>query len=343
MQDGELPLVSVIVVNWNGLAYLPECLDSLAAQTYRALDIIVVDNGSTDGSVEYLRSQAAGRLELIESPTNLGFAGGNNLGIRAAKGAYVALLNNDAVAAPSWVEALVGAAESDPVVGMCASRIYVLSYPDLLDGAGLLVSGDGIGRARGRLEPGERYERGADVLLPSACAALYRRSMLDEIGLFDEDFFAYCEDTDLGLRARIGGWGCRYVPNAIARHHYSRSSAPYSSFKAFQVERNRAWVVIKCFPLGLAAASLGYSVVRYAIQLYAAAAGRGGAGRLAAQQPPWDLGAIVLRAWVAALVRLPEMLRRRRRILRSRKISRREIARLLRMHRVALTELAFRD
>ncbi len=343
-QDGESPLVSVIVVNWNGLAYLPECLDSLAAQSYPALEVIVVDNGSTDGSIEYLRGQHAARLRLVESPCNLGFAGGNNMGIRASKGAYLALINNDAAADTRWVEALVAAAEADPDVGMCASRIYVWTRPGVLDGAGLLISGDGIGRGRGRLEPdGELYERETDVLLPSACAALYRRSMLDEIGLFDEDFFAYCEDTDLGLRARIAGWRCRYVPRAVVRHRYSGSTAPHSPFKGFHVERNRIWVVVKCFPPSLVAASLAYTLARYALQLYAAVAGRGAAGRLAEKQSPWALAAIVLRAWCAALARLPEMLRRRRRIRLTRKTSRGEIARLLRTHRVGLTELALKD
>jgi len=343
-RDGDRPLVSVIVVTWNGLAYLPDCLDSLAAQTYPALEVVVVDNGSTDGSVEYLRGRGPGRLHLVESPRNLGFAGGNNLGIRASKGAYLALLNNDAAADPEWVEALVNAAEADPTVGMCASRIHVWKRPDLLDGAGLVVSGDGIGRGRGRLEAdGERYQRGADVLLPSACAALYRRSMLDEVGLFDEDFFAYCEDTDLGLRARIAGWRCRYVPGAVARHHYSGSTAPHSAFKAFHVERNRIWVVVKCFPPGLAVASLAYTLGRYALQLYAAVSGRGAAAKLAAQQAPWVLAGIIVRAWWAALARLPEMWRRRRAVWSVGKISRRELTRLLRAHRVGLRELALRD
>jgi GT2 family glycosyltransferase len=343
-RDGERPLVSVIVVNWNGLAYLPECLDSLDAQTYPSLEIVMVENGSTDGSVEFLRNQPPGRVRLVESPSNLGFAGGNNLGIRASKGAYVALLNNDAAADPRWVEALVAAAEADPAVGMCATRIYSWRRPDLLDGAGLLVSADGIGRGRGRLESdGDRYAREADVLLPSACAALYRRSMLDEIGLFDEDFFAYCEDTDLGLRARIAGWRCRYVPGAIAKHHYSGSMGPHSPFKAFHVERNRIWVVVKCFPPGMAVASLVYTMGRYVLQLYATLIGRGAAARLAAQQSPWALVATIVRAWMSALVRLPEMWRRRRAIHSAGKIGRRELGRLLRVHRVRLSELALKD
>ncbi len=342
--DDARPLVSVIVVNWNGLAYLPECLGSLALQSYPALEIVVVDNGSTDGSLEYLRRDHGERVRLVESPANTGFAGGNNLGIRAAKGDYLALINNDAAADARWVEALVAAAESDPRVGMCASKIYVWDRPGVLDGAGLLLSGDGIGRGRGRLElDREEFAREEEVLLPSGCAALYRRAMLDEIGLFDEEFFAYCEDTDLGLRGRIAGWRCRYVPGAVVRHRYSGSTAPHSPFKAFQVERNRIWVVVKCFPPSFAAASVLYTLARYALQLYGAVTGQGAAARIADKQSPVALAGILLRAWGAAFAGLPEMLRRRRHIEALRRISRRELARLLRGHRIRLSELALRD
>lgn len=338
------PLVSVIVVNWNGAAHLPECLASLAHQSYQELELIVVDNGSTDGSLSVLRNADDDRLTLLEAGRNLGFAGGNNLGIRASRGVYVALLNNDAVAEPGWVEALVRAAGTDRRIGMCASKIYVYGKPGLLDGAGLLLSADGIGRGRGRLEwDGPAFAREEDILLPSGCAALYRRAMLDEIGLFDEDFFAYCEDSDLGLRARIAGWRCRYVPDAVVHHKYSSSTAPYSTFKAFHVERNRIWVVAKCFPLRLIPASLLSTLLRYALQAYGAARGQGAAARIAEQAPLATIMAVVLRAWTAALTRLPVMLGRRRRIHALRRISSKELARWLRTHRVGLCELSLKN
>ena len=251
------PLVSVVVVNWNGRPYVADCLASLARQTYPHVEIVVVDNGSTDGSLELLRGDWGARIHLVAEPVNRGFAGGNNVGMRAAKGAYVALLNNDAVADPRWIERLVEAAEADATVGMCASKIFVQGRDRVLDSAGLLLSLDGIGRGRGRLEPDHpRFARAEDALVPSACAALYRRAMLDEIGLFDEDFFAYCEDSDLGLRGRLAGWRCRYAPGAVVHHRYSATTSPYSPFKAFHVERNRIWVVVKCYPLPLVAVGL---------------------------------------------------------------------------------------
>ncbi len=338
------PLVSVIVVNWNGAVHLPECLASLARQSYPSLEFIVVDNGSTDDSLTILRKSEDDRLTLIEAGRNLGFAGGNNLGIRASRGGYVALLNNDAVAEPGWVEALARAASADRRIGMCASKILVYGSSGLLDGAGLLLSADGIGRGRGRLElDGPAFAREEDILLPSGCAALYRRAMLDEIGLFDEDFFAYCEDSDLGLRARIAGWRCRYVPDAVVHHKYSSSTAPYSTFKAFHVERNRIWVVAKCFPLRLIPASLLSTFLRYGLQAYGAVRGRGAAARIAEHAPLPTILAIILRAWTAALAQLPVMLRRRRRIQSRRRVSSSELAHWLRRHRVGLCELSFKN
>ena len=339
------PLVSAVVVNWNGADRLAACLDSLLAQTWPELEILVVDNGSSDGSRALLRARYGAHVTLLESAVNLGFAGGNNLAIRAAKGQYVALLNNDAVARPDWITTMVRAAEADPRVGMCACKILVLDGGGLIDSAGgLLMSADGVGRGRGRLErDGAAWSRPGDALIPSACAALYRRAMLDDIGLFDEDFFAYCEDSDLGLRGRLAGWTCRYVPDAVVYHAYSRSTAPYSAFKAFYVERNRCFVVLKCFPLSAIAASVPYTVARYALQAWGAVTGRGAVGRFAEQAPATALIGVLLRAWVSAMWHAPVMLQRRWRQRGLRRLTRREWRAALRSHRLTVRELAFKD
>jgi GT2 family glycosyltransferase len=338
------PLVSAIVVNWNGLAFVDECLVSLARQTYPRVEIVVVENGSTDGSREWLEREWGHRITLLAHPVNAGFAGGNNLGIRASKGAWVALLNNDAAADPEWLAALVRAGEADRRVGMCASKILARGLDGVLDGAGLLVSRDGIGRGRGRLErDGPAFSRAEEALVPSACAALYRRTMLDEVGLFDEDFFAYCEDTDLGLRARLAGWRCRYVPDAIVHHRYSGSTSPYSAFKAFQVERNRIWVVVKCFPPRMLAASVVWTASRYALQVYGAVTGRGAAARLSERASAATIATVVARAWWAALRRLPTMWARRRAIQAARRVSRREVATWFGTHGLSVRELALKD
>jgi GT2 family glycosyltransferase len=338
------PLVSAVVVNWNGADCLDACLASLRAQTWPRLEIIVVDNGSTDGSRALLRARYRDSVTLIESPVNLGFAGGNNLAIRAATGAYVALLNNDAVAQPEWIRALVEAAEADPRVGMCASKVLILGADGLIDSAGLLMSADGIGRGRGRLErDDETYAHAEEALIPSGCAALYRRAMLDEIGLFDEDFFAYCEDSDLGLRGRLAGWTCRYVPTAVVHHAYSRSTGPYSTFKAFQVERNRCWVLLKCFPASAILASVPYTAARYALQAWGAVTRRGAAARLAERTSGTAMAALLVRAWAAAIAHAPTMLARRRRQRALRRMTTLEWWRAIRPHRLGVRELALKD
>jgi GT2 family glycosyltransferase len=306
-------VVSVIVVNWNGEPYIAECVDSLLAQTYPRTEIIVVDNASTDGSVGLLRNRYGPKIRLIVNRENRGFTGGNNDGMAQAAGDYVALINNDATADPGWVAALVREAELDPRVGMCASKIVVYDDRTVIDSAGLLLSRDGLGRGRGRLErDGDRYDHPEDALMPSGCAALYRRAMLDEIGTFDESFFMYCEDVDLGLRGLVAGWRCRYVPDAVVRHRYSASAGKYSMRKVFLVERNRVWVMLKSFPWPLIALSVPWTAARLWWHAYAVWRGLGGAGRAAESASVTAMVATVLRAYAAALAAAPAVLRRRR-------------------------------
>jgi GT2 family glycosyltransferase len=339
------PLVSVIVVNWNGEKVLPECLESLKGQTYSPMEIIVVDNGSTDQSVSMLREKFLKHVNLIESSANLGFAGGNNVGIRSAQGEYIALLNNDAVANPGWVEEMVKVAEADPEVGMCASKIYSLDEPGVLDSAGgLLIYPDGLSRGRGRLERDVgQYEKVEEVLLPSGCACLYRRAMLDEIGLFDEDFFAYSDDTDLGLRARLGGWKCIYVPTAVAYHRYSASTGRYSPLKAYLAERNRIWVAVKYFPIPVLLMSPVYSLWRLMLHAYAVIVKKGASGKFTEQYTLRTLLLTMIKAYVSAMVGLPKMWMKRRVIRKARKVPLRAIYDWLKVYRISAAELAFKE
>jgi GT2 family glycosyltransferase len=333
------PVASVIVVNWNGEAYVAECVDSLLAQTYPRTEIIVVDNGSTDGSVGLLRKRYGAKIRVIVNRDNRGFTGGNNDGMAEAAGDYVALINNDATADPGWVAALVREAERDPRVGMCASKI--VSYDDgaVIDSAGLLLSRDGLGRGRGRLErDGDPFDRPEDALMPSGCAALYRRAMLDEIGTFDEAFFMYCDDVDLGLRGLVAGWRCRYVPDAVVRHRYSASAGKYSLRKVFLVERNRVWVMLKSFPWALIGLSVPWTAARLWWHGYAAWRGRGGAGRAAESVSVTAMVWTVLRAYAAALAGAPSVLRRRRA-----RASFMEFSRWLRYHGVSAHDVAMTE
>ncbi len=240
--------IAVIIVNWNGLDYLQTCLSALLVQTEIAFETLVIDNGSTDGSVQWLQSTYP-QVQLIRNSENRGFAEANNQGIRATQGEYVVLLNNDALPSPGWVVSLVAAADSNPCVGMVASQIRLAHAPDRLDSAGIEV--DVLGIAWNRhwgapvaAEPSTPLE----VFGPSAAAALYRREMLEEIGLFDERYFAYYEDVELAWRARRAGWRCLYVPAACVLHIHSATASKISGFKAYQIGLNKWRTLFKQYP-----------------------------------------------------------------------------------------------
>jgi len=336
--------VSAIVLNHNGQGYVEDAVESLLAQQAQGLEVVVVDNGSSDGSDVAIERRFGGRARLLRTGRNLGFGAGNNVGIRASQAPFVILLNNDAVAAPGFPQALVGAAQADPRVGMVAAKVLLQASPNRIDTAGHLLYPDGLNRGRGRLEEDRgQYDDLGTALFPSGAAALYRRSMLDEIGLFDESFFLYGEDADLGLRGRVAGWACAFAPAAVAYHHYSRTAGSYSSLKAFYVERNRVLVLLKLFPPGLVALSPWYTAGRLALQAWGALSGRGAAGRLARERSFAHLVALTARAYASALRLLPGALRERRRARPFRRLSAGGFRALLGEFRLTAAEAALKD
>jgi len=338
------PLVSAIVVNWNGKEYLQECLQSLRAQTFSDFEVILVDNGSTDGSVEYIQENFFGWVRVLGNARNEGFSGGNNRGIRAASGKYIVLLNNDAQADPCWLEELVKVAGENPRAGMLACKIYLQGGSKIIDNVGHLIYRDGLNRGRGRLEADlGQYEKIEEVFFPSGCAALYRREMLDEVGLFDEDFFAYGDDTDLGLKGRLAGWKCLYVPKAVVHHRYSQSSGAYSALKAFYVERNRVWIAVKYFPLTLLLESPFFTFLRFALQGYGALVGRGAAGKFSEAHSPGKLLLILLKAYLAAFRGLPGMWKKRNDMKRKTRVSQREIRSWFHRFGMSAREISWKD
>ena len=219
---------AVIIPNWNGLDFLADCLDAALAQTLPAT-VIVVDNGSTDGSLELLRDKYP-QVTLIARDKNYGFTGGVNPGLEAALALNVeaaALLNNDAIPAPDWLEQLAAVLERDPGVGIAAAKIRHFE-DNRLDSTGDFYSIWGFPFPRGRDEEDTGQYDGAemrDVFAGSGGASLYRASTLRDIGLFDQRFFAYYEDTDISFRARLAGWTVRYEPNSVVRHRIGGTSA----------------------------------------------------------------------------------------------------------------------
>jgi GT2 family glycosyltransferase len=337
------PSISVIIANYNGAEYLRDCLSSLGAQTFRDFEVIVVDNGSTDDSLALIKREFSW-AKVIPLDSNTGFAAGNNVGIAASSAQFIATLNNDTIVGDEWLAALHEAALSDENVGMVASKIFLGKEGKELDSAGMLVYPDGMSRQRGRGATDEgQFDTGEEVLFPSACAALYRREMLDAIGLFDEDFFSYCEDSDLGLRARLAGWKAVLAPRAVVRHLYSATGGKYSEFKAFYVERNRFWVLLKVFPLSWMLTFPFYTLWRYIIQSYGLFSGRGSVARLAEKGGKLPLLRVVFRAYRAALSGLPRMLKKRKMIWKTKRVSTGKYKALMKSHRITAVELMLRD
>ncbi len=337
-------LVSVIVVNWNGLHFLKACLDSLLTQTYARREVIVVDNGSTDGSFEFLRSEYAGQIALIKNDRNDGYGRGANLGIDAAHGEFIALLNNDAVASPHWLAELIKGMSSEETIGMCACKVLFLQDQQRINSAGNLLYPDGISARRGfgELDTGQ-YDRLEDTLFPDGSAAFYRKVMLDEIGWFDEDFFIYSEDADLGLRGWFFGWRCVYVPTAVVYHVHSGTMSYFLPRKAMLVERNRLWLAIKLFPLPLLLVSPWFTLTRFFWNAYSVLVSRGSAGHFSANYSKTKLLLILLRAYGSGIRGLPSIIRKRRAIRRRKRMSDGNFIQLIRRFSVSAREIALRD
>jgi GT2 family glycosyltransferase len=330
-------MISVIIVNWNRRELLRACLCSLARQAGVSLEIIVVDNGSQDGSAEMAESEFGARV--VRNRDNRGFCAANNQGIALARGDLIALLNNDAEASEGWLAALERAFGGRPEVGMAASKILVWEDPRRIDKAGHLIWPDGQNRGRGTgALDGGQFDRQEEVLWPDGCAAMYRKAMLDEIGGFDEDFFAYGDDAELGLRARIAGWKCLYMPDAVVRHHRGATLGLDSARRLELIERNRVLLAAKLFPWRLLWLNGAYYLVRLAAGLRASRREAGDVARFPGWAGKWKIARALAAGDLAALKLVPRMLAKRGGIVR--RLPPREVAALIRRHRAPLGELA---
>lgn len=317
---------------------LAECLRSLDEQTFRDFHTIVVDNSGVGRSARIAGVRE--RADIIENERNAGFGAAINQGIRVSTAPFVATLNDDTIAHPRFLEAMLAAIESRYEIGMCAPQIRLYGQ-DRLDSAGMVICRDGSSKQRGHLESPEKYRRLQQVLLPSGCAALYRRDMLDEIGLFDESFFLYCEDTDLGLRARWKLWECVYAPEAVVEHRYSGSAGTASPLKAWYVERNRHLLLVKNFPMRDLAVAPLYAVTRYFWHAVYLAAGKGKTAEYRqAGQSPLKLAGYVLRAQFEMARHLPRLWRERRAIQHRGRMNAKQFHRLLSSYSISPRKVA---
>ena len=299
------PDVSIVIVTCNGRQYLDACLRAAEAQQGVSAEIIVVDNGSTDGSAEFVRATFP-RVRVIELTENRGFADGNNVGAREARGEYVAFLNNDTVADVTWLRALRAGIELTTGFALATSRIVYMHNPEVIDSAGdgMLRWGGAFKRHHG--EAADLAGTTQEVFGVCGAACLMPKAVFDELGGFDDQFFASHEDVDLSYRARLRGYRCRYVSDAIVRHHGSATLGTVSARAVFQGQRNLEWMYLKNTPTLLLMRTLPGHL------LYTAAA--------AAHFARMGLLMTFVRAKVAAITGLPAVLRKRMFVQRTRTV-----------------------
>jgi GT2 family glycosyltransferase len=300
------PIASIVIPNWNGIRHLPVCLDSLRAQTYAPLEVIVVDNASTDGS-QTLVTERYPEVRLLAMDHNLGLTGGNNAGFRAAHGEILISLNNDTESDPRFVEALVEAVREHPQAGIVAAKMRLFDRRDVLHSAGDGYRLDGIPFSRGVWQRDEgQFDTAGWIFGGCGGAVAYRRAMLDDVGLFDESFFMYCEDVDLNWRAQLAGWRCWYTPEAVVYHKLSATGG--GSIASYYTGRNTLWVIAKDYPGSLLRKNwLRVLRAQWRVSHDALRAWRGVAARAR------------LRGQLAGLAGWPRMLKRRRRIQAARR------------------------
>ncbi|MDX2267308.1 MAG: glycosyltransferase family 2 protein [Bryobacter sp.] len=334
------PEATVIVVNFNRVNLLADCLRSLEAQTYQNFEVVVVDNGSVDDSVEVLGKQFP-HVRVVRNAENRGFCAANNQGFKAANAnKYFVLLNNDAVANPGWLEELVTTAEKFPRAGMVGSKIYVAGSERTIDKVGHLLYWDGQNRGQGAGEEDLGQYDQEDILWPDGCAALYRREMIEQSGGFDEDFFAYADDADLGLHGRLLGWEAKLAPRAVVWHHRGATLGKHNLRRIQLIERNRLWLVWKHFPLRLVLLNPIFFGLRFLAMAKAGIAGEGEAGHFGGFRAKLGLAAAILRANAEAWGGFTRMWSKRRELRRQGHWHAERFWDLLKKYRIRLGELS---
>ena len=298
----KVPQIAIVITNWNGQQYLEPCLRSIFAQDFRDFEVLLVDNASTDDSVEFVRRHYP-QVRLLQNEKNVGLCAANNRGIQATDAEFVLILNNDTELEPDCLGELIRVIIQNPKIGMAATKMLLTDRRNMIESAGIVVDKVGIGWG---LRTGELDQTGVELPSPvfGACggAALYRRAMLLEIGLFDADFFVYLEDADVAWRGQWAGWQAVYVPTARVYHAHSATIKEGSPFKTRLLTRNKIWMIAKSYPMPHLMAYLPLILLYEALSLgYAVVKGR---------------GMTALKARLEAFRGLPHMLTKRRQMVR---------------------------
>jgi len=302
------PLVSIVIPHWNGKQFLQPCLSALQAQTYAPIEVWVVDNNSSDGSQAYVKEHFPD-VRLLELPENRGFTGACNAGMQAAKGEIVVLLNNDTEVDANWVQAIVTAFADHADVGIVASKMLLFDQRDTLHTAGDGFTTDGRAFNRGVWEKDDgRFDEETYVFSACGGSSAYRRDLLDNIGLLDDDYFFLLEDVDIAWRAQLAGWRTLYTPHAIVYHHLSATGG--GVIASYYDGRNSLYVLIKNLPTELWK-KYGWQIARKQLSMAVDAlrAWRGEAARAR------------LRGMMRGLLDLPRILKKRRVVQSQRTVS----------------------
>ena len=308
------------------------------AQTMTDIEVVIVDNSGSGAVTRSLPQNA--NVNILEMPVNIGFGGAVNAGFAKSNSPFLATINDDAMASPTWLEHLLIAMETDPRIGSCASAVLLMGT-NSLDSAGMLMAADGSSKQRGNGQPHSTFAKSEMVLMASGSASFFRREMIEQTGGFDEDFFLYCEDSDLGLRAQWAGWTCAYVPQALVTHRYSQSAGKASPLKAYLVERNRLRLVVKNFPLLELFIATFAAILRYYWHVRDLAIGTGKASQFRqGGNSSLYLIWLVVKAHLAIFPALPDLLKKRAQVRRSAKLSASQFRTLLHHHSISLRQVA---
>ena len=324
-----MPEISVIVLNWNGKKFLADCLGSLRKQVFQDFEPILVDNGSSDGSVDYVRANFP-EVKILALPDNRGFTGGNIAGYEHCTGKLIALLNNDTEVHPCWLKEIQNASLAYPEAGSFASKMMYFHQRSRVENCGFDVGIEGATIDLGRDEvDGPGWSQPRQVFGGCGGAVAYRRRMLDIIGFLDDDFFMTYEDVDLSFRAQLRGFSCVYVPGAVVYHHYRATNDKMPEKQAFYSQRNIDFVWVKNMPFGLLLRSIPFRIL-YEMGAAVYFTRRGA-------------GISFLKSKIDVLRLLPSLLRKRREIQRTRTASIAEIRRKMHFSVLGLKWRKFRS
>lgn len=343
--------IAVVIANWNGKEMLEQTLHALERQTVQPDRVIVVDNGSTDGSVEMIKKKFE-FVQVIALDNNTGYAYPNNLGIQEALAdasiQYIITLNNDTVADAHYIEEMRTCAQRHPEAASIQPKVINFYDPKRIDAVGILVYPDmsAMNKGQGQEDHGQ-YDTEQEIFAPSASAALYTRTGLERVVLpgnnyFDSDYFAYYEDVDLAWRLRLAGFSSWYTPNAVVRHMHSATGKSHSPFKAFHIHRNHYYNMIKNFPILFLVPALLFMPIRYVLLLSSVLRKKGPSAKLAEKSGnKYNMVTLVFKSWRDIIVHLPSLLQKRRFIRSTRVVKNAEIHRWLKDYRANLRFIIF--